>query len=417
MIDQIHLCGGTADFRSFLRQIVGDRLSLFDSAEGLPPYKTGDSTLYVILPRYEQNETSVRPMPMEQIMLLGEYKKNGARIYVENYPSRDYLTLGVFGFFMTGNLRYVSQECIMADGKVLQASSSFYFPQSQPYTQEIKVLARIGDCVGLHHEIKAANFQYPVLTDDAAGCTASTMNLSCFDPLFMRPRRDWKLLFLKLWTRLLEISMEEAEIAFEEIWPPVIETTRRQDVMKALLAAVNWHLKSGLIPAPNGSRGAYEMIRSDDLQFRANLRTDSILMTAALLTGAGKACRREDWLQIGRNLADYILDRNIQTEEGFIRWYDNQSRVFANDLGRHGLSLLYLWEQTGDQRYRRCAEQLAQAALKWLAQDGICCGSFDTRKGFSGHSSVPSPVFHGELAAFLLKLNTQESREAVRRLL
>ena len=417
MVDRVYLSGGTATFRQFLLQTVGNRLSLFDSADGLPPYRTGDSVLYVILPKYEQSETSVRPMQMEQLMQLGEYKKKGARIYVENYPSRDYLALGVFGFFMTGNLRYVYQECIMADGKVLQASGSFYFPQSQPYTPEINVLARIGDCVGLHQEIKPANFQFPVLTDDSAGCIAATMNLTCFDPLFMRPRRDWKKFFLGLWCRLLETGMEETENVFEKIWPPVFETAEQQDARKALLSAVNWHMESGLLPSPDGSRGAYEMIRSDDLEFRTNLRTDSILMTAALLCGAGKKCRREDWFQTGRNLADYILDRNIQTEEGFIHWYDNQSRVFSNDLGRHGLALLSLWKHIGGQRYLRCAEQLGRAALKWLVHDGICCGLFDTSKGFSGIPGVPSPVYHAEMAAFLLKMNTPESRDAVRKML
>jgi hypothetical protein len=417
MVGKIHLCGGTAAFRSFLRELTGDRLTRFDLADGLPPYRPGESVLYVILPEYERGETGVRALPMEELMVLGEYKRNGARIYVENYPSRDYLSLGVFGFFMTGRSRYFYEENVAADETLLQAAGAFYFPQSQPYTREVQVLARISDGAGLHRETALPQFQCPVVTDDSSGCIAATMNLTCFDPLFMRPRREWKKFFLGLWCRLLDIDPDDAEKTFEKIWPPVIETAGRRDLRKALLAAINWHLASGLLPAADGSRGAYEMIRSDDLEFRANLRTDSILVTGALLTGAGRVFEREEWLRTGATLADFILDRKIQTEDGFIRWYDNQPRVFSNDLGRHGLALLSLWENTGAEHYRECASRLAQAALKWLARDGVCCGTFDTRKGFSGASGVPSPVFHGELAAFLLKLDTPECREAVRKIL
>lgn len=417
MIGKIHLCGGTAPFRRFLEHLVGGRLSRFDSADGLPPYRPGDSVLYVILPEYERGETAVRPMPMERLMVLDGYKRNGARIYVENYPSRDYLALDVFGFFMNGRLRCFYQENVAAGETLLQASGSFYFPQSQPYTPDVKVLARISDGVGLHREVGSPHFQCPVVTDDSAGCVASTMNLSCFDPLFMRPRRDWKKFFLGLWRRLLEVEADEAEKAFEEIWPPVIATAGRRDARQSLLAAINWHLESGLLPAADGSRGAYEMIRSDDLEFRADLRTDSILVTGALLAAAGRAFEREEWLRTGAALADFILNRNIRTEDGFIRWYDNQPRVYSNDLGRHGLALLSLWENTGAERYRECAEKLARAVLQWLSRDGVCCGTFDTRKGFAGASGVPSPVFHGELAAFLLKLDAPECREAVRRML
>ena len=417
MIGTIYLCGGTALFRNFLQQLAGSRLIPFDLADGVPPYRTGDSVLYVILPEYERNETGVRPMPAEQVMQLGEYKKNGARIYVENYPSRDYLTLGVFGFFMTGRMRYFYQENVVAGETLLQASGSFYYPQSQPYTPDVKALARISDGVGLHREIKPPLFQCPAVTDDSAGCIAATMNLTCFDPLFMRPRRDWKEFFLGLWCRLLDIGLDEAGKAFEKTWPPVIGTAGQQDVRKALLSAINWHLESGLLPSADGSRGAYEMIRSDDLEFRADFRTDSILVTAALLAGAGRAFQREDWLRTGKNLADFILNRKIQTEDGFIRWYDNQTRVFSNDLGRHGLALLSLWENTGLERYRECAGKLAQAALKWLSRNGVCCGTFDTRNGYESAAVNYSPVFHGEMTAFLLKMNTQETFEAVRRML
>ncbi len=417
MLDRIYLCGGTSAFRQFLTQLAGDRVMVFGSPEIMPAYEAGSTSLYVILPQYEQGESLVNPMDMELVMRFGEYKKNGASIYIENYPSRDYLTLNVFGFFMTGRQRYVYQENVTANGMLLQAGNSFYFPQSMSYGPKVKVLANIGDSVGLHQESKSATFQFPVLTDDSAGCIGATMNFSEFDPLFMRPYREWKIFFASLWGRLLNVNECEIAAAFEQVWPKIIDLTGDQNTETALQAALNWHLESGLLYAPDGSHGAYEMIRSDDLEFRKNLRTDCILMTGALLAGAGKCYHREDWLQTGKHLADFILDRHIQTEDGFIRWYDNLTRVYSNDLGRHGLSLLYLWEMTGEERYHQVALHLEKAALNWLSKDGICCGSFDIHDGYTECSGSPSPVFHGEMAAFLLKMKTADGKEAVRKIL
>ena len=86
MVDHIFLCGGNALFRAFLTQLAGARLKICQDAESLPPYESGRSTLYVILPEYEKGETSVAPIKMERIMQFGDCKKNGARFYVENYP-------------------------------------------------------------------------------------------------------------------------------------------------------------------------------------------------------------------------------------------------------------------------------------------------------------------------------------------
>lgn len=413
MVDHIFLCGGNTLFRAFLTQLAGARLKICQDAESLPPYESGRSTLYVILPEYEKGETSVAPIKMERIMQFGDCKKNGARFYVENYPSRDYLTLGVFGFFLTGRMRHFYQENIVADNKLLQAGNAYYFP----CTSGGKILAYAGDGIGLHCETVLSNHQFPILVDDSAGCVAAMTNLTCYNPLFMRPRQDWKIFFLQLWCNLLDVDFPEAEKVFENIWQPIIQLSGQLDEQAALINAVNWHLKSGLLPSADGRSGAYEMIRSDDLEFRANLRTDSILMTAALLTGAGHVCKQKNWVETGKNLADYILNRNVQTDDGFIHWYDNQTQVFSNDLGRHGLSLLYLWEHTGKLRYYQAALRLAHAALKWLEKEGICCGQFDTLQGYSGACGVASPIFHGEMVAFLLKMNLPESKNAVQKIL
>ena len=417
MIDRVYLCGGTAVFRQFLELLAGDRMDRFALATGVPPCRTDENVLYIILPEYDKQETCVRPLELGQMMRLRECKRQGARIYVENYPARDYLSREVFGCFLTGRLRYVNQENLVNGETILQTGNLYYFPRAQLNTTGIKVLAQVEDCIGLHRRNQPGSMHLPVLTDDGAGCVAASMNLTCYDPLFLRPRKDWRDFLCGLWRRLLELPFPEVARAFERAWPKTITLASTQDVRVAIKSAVEWHLKSGLLPAPDGSRGACEMLRSDDLEFRANLRTDVILMTAALLASAGRSCSRAEWIQVACRLADFILDRGVQDDEGFIRWYDNLPRVYSNDLGRHGLALLSLWENTGNERYRHCAGRLAQAALKWLAQAGVCSGTFDLRSGYATEPPCPSPVFHGEMAAFLLKENARENAGAVYRIL
>ena len=417
MIDRVHLCGGSVAFRKFLGKLCGERLKRFDLAAGMPDCEADENTIYILLPQYDNNIISIPPAPLEQVMLLGEYKRLGARIYIENYPCRDYLTREVFGCFLTGRARHVWQENLVVDETILQADNLLYFPRAQPNDPSVKVLATVEDCVGLHQRLRDGRVQFPVLTDDGEGCFAASMNLTACEPLYLRPRHAWKEFFCRLWSQLLEAPRSAVEAAFEFAWPSVMVCRGGSDALEGVRAAVKWHLESGLLPAHDGSRGCYEMIRSDDLEFRANLRTDSILMSAAFLTGAGSHCQQESWCQIGRRLADFILDRDVQDAAGFIRWYENLPRVYSNDLGRHGLALHYLWKTTGNERYRECAERLARAALAWLARDGVCSGTFDTREGYANAGGVPSPVFHAEMAAFLLRMNTSECLAAVRRML
>ncbi|MBQ9369435.1 MAG: hypothetical protein IJT83_16760, partial [Victivallales bacterium] len=81
---------------------------------------------------------------------------------------------------------------------------------------------------------------------------------------------------------------------------------------------------------------------------------------------------------------------------------------------RHGLALLYLWRITGVRRYWECAARLAAACINWLGSRGLYSGTFSLEKGDGGGVSL-TPVFYGEMAAFLLCFGTEEARQAVLR--
>ena len=410
MKKHIYICGGNASFRNFLARLCGKALEIFSTPEELPLLeKESRETLYILLPRYDEKENAVPPLDIFFMQKLNLCKKNGARIYMENYPCRDYLAKGVFGCFTTGNLRYIYQEnAVLPDETLLQAANSFYYPATVENPEN--VLLRLQDCVGLHKVVKEGTFSFPVLTDDRAGSVTSMMNLTEFDPLFMRPYARWKEFLSALWADLLEMDPAEVRSVFEESFPPILRKAEAPcSERKALEQAISWHTDSGLLYTPDGTKGAYEMIRSDDLQFRTNFRIDSILMTGALLCAAGRYLKREDLCITGKNLGLFFLQSGAQTPEGFIHWYENQTTVFSNDLARHILALYSLWETTQESLFLESAQHAAHAAAEWLREkEGFCCGYFRTEKGYKERYPHPGGVFHGELGAALLKVDKEQ---------
>ena len=418
MKKHIILCGGTASFRGFLARVCKSALEAFDTPGEFPLQKyPPEETLYILLPRYEKGE---KVLPFLDIFFLRDLldcKKHGARLYMENYPCRDYLAREVFGCFTTGNIRsFYDETLVLADGNVLQAASSAYMPATQADPE--KILLSIQNCTGLHKVIKEGTFSFPALIDDHAGAVSAMMALTDFDSLFMRPYARWKEFLSSLWANLLELEPEEVRYVFSRTFPPLLRTTEIPDEKEALQKALDWHTRSGLLYSPDGTKGAYEMIRSDDLLFRTNFRVDSILMTGALLASAGKFLRKETLYECGKNLGNFFLQTKAQTPEGFIHWYENQTTVFSNDLARHILSLHSLWESTSEESFLTSAKKAAEAAGKWLENgDGLCCGYFDTRKGYEGRYPHPSGVFHGELGAALLKLDPVRYAPAAEKIL
>ena len=154
----------------------------------------------------------------------------------------------------------------------------------------------------------------------------------------------------------------------------------------------------------DGSKGVFEMIRSNDLGVRRSLRTDVNLLTGALLADAGRRYGNAEWSATGRRVADSILARGVQTPEGFFRWYEGCDDVWASDASRSGLALVNLWKATGNGEYLARAKRLGDAFLRWLGDERICGGWFDLKVGMHQRGKTDNPVFYGEMVPFLLQL-------------
>ncbi len=406
----IKLIGGTTKFRSFLGQFA--ETEVFPSLDALVTAGVAPGMLCVLMPSYDEGQRTVKEPGIDALYPLLEWKRSGVKYYVEAFPARNYLSREIFSFFTLGNECHFNQDCILWKGKLLQANNLYYLPTVIHAGKENRLLAEGGDFLGVNSPVRKPSRRYPVLLDDGEGCMSAFMNLSACDEVFMRPYGLWRKLLTTLWSTLTETPLNAVEQAFDTTWPRVISLSGGTDAATALSSAVNWHCRCGLMPSDDGSSGILEMFMSSDFSRRQNYRTDSVLMTAALFAGVGVHWHDSHLLETGKTLADFLLDRHIQDESGFLRWYDHSPVVYANDAGRHGLALLYLWRITGVRRYWKCAEKLAAACIKWLGNRGLYSGTFSLTKGDNGEVSQ-TPVFYGEMAAFLLCFGTEEARKAV----
>ncbi len=412
-----HICGGKRAFKDFLTKAGHEccKINFYSSPADLPLCQ-GKEHVYFILPDYDNGAKIVPEQSTEWLNAMLELQNSGAKFYIENYMAQDYLHGMFAGIRIMGRERYFYQEYIVHDGLPLQSRNGFYLPSCM--RNEQLELAAASNCIGTHSIFKPGTISYPILRRNKNGNTLTALSdLSAYDALFRTPRKFWRDLWSRIISDLTNLPGSEIERAFDEAFPPVISTTTGNTTAAAVEKALNWHKNSGLFRSADGSKGMYEMLRSNDLGIRANLRTDATLLTAALFATAGKLNNREDLLKIGCNLADFILNNGNQRPDGFFKWFCHRNTVWASDSSRDGLAVWQMYKVTGKEHYRQSAIKLADAFLRWLEKDGLCCGNFDGDTMPVDRESNDNPVYYGEMAAFLFQLGKDEYTKAALRII
>ena len=411
-----HVWGGTAKFRAFLRGLCGegDEFTVSRDLEELLSCSGPDHVCF-LLPDYEAGARSIPCRSTAWINAVRSLIASGTRLYVENYAARDYLHAELMQAQVMGNFRHLFQEYIVRDGGILQSRDGFFFPGVK---RGGRLEALLTDCVGTNRVVREGSYAFPVLLKNAEGTLLSSLtDLSRFDPLFRRPYGRWERLFEELFSGLTGVPPERCRAAFEKVFPDPVALSPGNTPEQLVRRALEWHVRAGLLPAPDGKAGMFEMIQSADLTLRRNLRTDSTLLTGAFFATAGTFLHEERLVRTGCALADFLLDRGIQRPDGLCKWMDNTPSVWASDCGRDGLALWQLHKVTKERRYRDAAFRLADGLLAWLAADGLCCGTFSGPCIPAGAKSTDNPVFYGEMAAFLFQLGEEKYTRAALRAL
>ena len=424
---RVFVAGGLAEFRSFVREATGDpaKVEIVGGVDELP-LETAKDAVFVIAPRYAKGEKTLKSFIASRIDVLESAASRGNRFYFESAEADDVRSEMFLG------LRTLSDRIVQFEHRIVESSvglmqnrAGSYLPASKcvrgPVARHPNIVASVSDAIGVNAVYRLAEERCPLVAVSHDGrCVASAMRLALYNPLSMRPYSRWKKFYATLFAPLLGRDVAEVERAFAKTWPDFLSASGGDNPAEAAKKALSWHEKSGILFSPDGRKGMREAVRlSGSFGWRSELRTDCNLMTGALFVHAGKMYGRDDWTVLGRNLADNILDRGNQTEEGYFRWFDREVKsegkhfVYATDHGRSTLAVANLYDATGDRRYLDSARRAADAFLAWQSDDGLVTISFDLRKSSrpaKGHSENPVCYYDNIPALFKIAKLTGERK-------
>lgn len=423
-VSHIYAVGGMAEFREFLRTASGGELVFCEDFKDLP-LTTATNALLVVAPRYAKGKSVVEPLDEDALELLEQAAKRGNRLYFENVRSENMRSQALIGLATFG-MRPVRcrQKIVETEEGMLQALKGAYFPAARcvagKVKQRPKAVASVSDAIGVNKVFVPAQERSPVVVLSADGRRASALiRLSDFDVHTMRPYAQWREFYVKLFAPLLGAEEAMVKAAFEKCFPNPVGAAGVRPNEEVVKRALRWHERSGLLFAPDGSKGTREALFCHDFHWRSALRTDVNFMTGALFARAGKIYGRDDWVRIGRNLADNMLSRGNQTDDGYFRWFDRESpghgahKVYATDHGRATLAAVNLYEATGERKYLEAARKAADAFLRWQSEDGLVAVDFDLRGKqipVKGHSENPVCYYENVPALFKLAKITGERK-------
>lgn len=421
-----HVSGGTEKFVAFLRTAAdaGTEVAVYPDVAGMP-WESATSDVFFVIPEYEKDRGELPDFPDALCARAEAALARGCRLYVERPLAHSEPVVRLLGAETYG-VKPVSvcQEYLVFDGEILQARQSTYLPagtRTSDWGDPSSAVVSVSDCLGVRRVSRPGSHRLPVLVSSRRGKVhAAFFGFSDYNPHFMRAYAAWRSFFGKFLERIADADPKRAEAAFRTVYPDFMRDSRGEDVETLVRRAVEWHRKSGVLIAPDGSRGMYEAIASDTFGFRRELRGDCHFLTAALFACAGKRYGRPDWTRIGTSLADFALARGFQTEKGFIRWFDREApgsaghTVYSSDMGRSALGLVNLYKATGDKRYLDAARKAAEAFLLWMNGSGLNSGYFQNvdDDGWKDRETSDNPVYYAEMVSFLLQLGEKRYTDA-----
>ena len=426
---QVLITGGTEDFHAFMREASGAdaKIEIFNDIRDLP-LESATNAVFVIIPHYSKGEQILDPFDEKLMDALEAAANRGNRFYVENVRAESTREQTFLGLCTYGTCAVpFNHRIVESETGILQHRAGGFLPAAKSMHGKVAthpaITASVSDALGVNAVFRPAAERSPLVAVSADGRRiSSVMRLAPYSPYSMRPYSRWRTFYASLFAPLLGRDPASVEKAFGKIWPDFLFVSGNSKPDVAVKKALSWHEKSGILFSPDGRKGMREtIILSDTFKWRKNLRTDCNLMTGALFVLAGKAYQRDDWVKLGLNLADNILSRGNQTENGFFRWFDCESYghgryyVFATDHGRSMLAAVNLYEATRERKYLFAAQRAADAFLSWQSDDGLVTTDFDLRKRkqpVKGHEENPVCYYDNIPALFKIAACTGKQKYA-----
>lgn len=440
-MSKIAIVGGTDRFHKFLN-LTDANIQIAQTAS--EAVRETDFDAMLLLPDYDNGCETVPQLSLEDIEILAKRKRNGFRVYAENYEAFNTYNNSVFGCEVHGKVCHIDNETLCAygearhalcDGRILQASGAAYLPGRASYIDryvlERNILLRRGNFVGTSQVAPIpVTGDTPVLIRTGNFYT-SLLAISNLDPLYFRPNGRWERLYTHIFSFVLDVPKEKVACAFKTCFPPLqtafpLERKFTDEELPALCQnalkkAVQWHFDSGIVLNGDGKEGSVEMVMSGNgKRLYVNKRVDAGFYTGWLLTAAGNYFKNEKWYQAGRNVFDYFAQRTQisgGTYDGLFTWMYNENAgphdIYTIDNGRCGIALCNMYRLTGEKKYLEQIRRLAEGFCNWSNGDlfhSICVWHDDqpetrphgdTARMYPWSKSVRAPGGYGETVSFM----------------
>ena len=140
-MNKIALVGGGARLSAFLAEMGAD----FEKTTLSAAVRDESFGGMLLLPDYASGEDFVPEMPLSDMELLAKRKKEGFRVYSENYLSLNSYSDSVFAFSVQGSICRTNNQALCAMGglqyilggeRIIQASDARYFPGSECFADK-----------------------------------------------------------------------------------------------------------------------------------------------------------------------------------------------------------------------------------------------------------------------------------------
>lgn len=427
--------GGTSRFYSFLSQ-CGRELYRPDSIRDA--LVDGDCDSLIIAPEYDKGKEIVDQLSLEDTHLLAKRKREGFRVYAENYDTFNYYQASIFGFEVCGDVCHVSTESLYAnDGfqhklngdRILQAFGAAYIPailsHRDPYVRAIKSWLLLGDFLGTSRTVTKPDPSCITVLARTGSVISAMISISKFDSANFRPNDRWRKVFGSIFSYVLNVPESTVFKAFDLTYPPIairypldkeFDPTEWKGVCeRAFRDAADWHVNSGIVLGDHGEGGAVEMIMSTCGQkLYTNRRVDAGMYTGWTLYSAGKYFGDRDLLKTGENVFRYFAN-NCQLEngrqDGLYTWCYNQDAgphdIYSIDCGRDGIALCNMYRELGDPEILERIRRLADGFMRWmvgdlLADNHLVHDEIPTDAPYEGIGRSRTPAVYAEMTSFMI---------------
>ena len=429
----IKISGGNSLFRDFLKRCGNITLLEFDSIQQAL-HDTSPCDACIFLPVGNQNY--IPQLSYGDMTLLGQLKKSGAKIYLENYLS--VRPQGqVLGYEIETTPTPIVTDILTCSGSLLayfgekaifQARRHHYIPvrsvipgANRPGYEPLdtEILMRLGRHIGTVSTEDDTDKDRPVLFR-SQGLYSSLIPLSDFNGITMLPYYRYRKLFGYLFGNLLGLAPEIVEAAFTDTYhkletqmgpEDVLNACNRKDCYeKAVKNAIQWHFDSHIIQ----ENCAVELITSTGGWLDESHRVDAGMYTGWLLYEAGCHFDNRQWKEKGKTIYDYYADQAQITEgpfKGLFKWFINPygpTDLYTIDCGRCGISLVNMYQLTGEAKYLSQIRALAEGFLNWFHPNGfmrgpqVCYYNDASKDHWSDDYFSRTPAVSGEVGLFMV---------------